>query len=100
MQIMTVSKQKRIQTLRIMTCADRKSQGPAHISLKVLQSNTAEEFSPDPENTFRIITDDYHISRNMVVKFLDDSIDQSVDLCQVWKLWIMCIILDRCVVVD
>ncbi len=47
------------------------------------QSTVTEEFCPDPDETKRLITTDYLISRNLAVKFLDDTIDQSIDLCMV-----------------
>ena len=41
-----------------------------------------DEFSPSPADTVRLLSEDYAVSRNLVVKFLDDSIDQSVPLCE------------------
>mmetsp|Transcript_45039 Transcript_45039/g.70605 ORF Transcript_45039/g.70605 Transcript_45039/m.70605 type:complete len:547 (+) Transcript_45039:189-1829(+) len=46
-----------------------------------VQSEVAEEFSPAPEDTFQLLRREYDVGRNLVVKFLDDTIDQSVDLC-------------------
>jgi hypothetical protein len=41
-----------------------------------------EEFSPSPADTMRLLSQDYSVSRNLVIKFLDDSIDQSIPLCE------------------
>lgn len=49
------------------------------------QSSVSEEFSPDPSETLRLVTQDYTTSRNLAVKFLDDTIDQSIDLCQLLR---------------
>lgn len=40
------------------------------------QSSISDEFSPSPDETMRLLTADYGVSRNLVVKFLDDTIDQ------------------------
>ncbi|KAL9413866.1 hypothetical protein AB3S75_042370 [Citrus x aurantiifolia] len=42
-----------------------------------------EEFTPKPEETQRLITSYYGISRNLLIKFKDDSIDETSTLAQV-----------------
>jgi hypothetical protein len=45
-------------------------------------SEILEEFSPAPEDTMRLLAEEYTVSRNLVIKFLDDAIDQSIPLCE------------------
>jgi len=49
------------------------------------RGGVAEEFSPSPEDTLRLITEEYPVSRNLCVKFISDDIDQSVALCTVLR---------------
>ncbi|XP_022739619.1 uncharacterized protein LOC111291820 isoform X6 [Durio zibethinus] len=42
-----------------------------------------EDFSPKPEETRRLIKSYYGISRNLLIKFKDDSIDETPNLAQV-----------------
>jgi len=41
-----------------------------------------EDFSPAPADTMRLLAEEYSVSRNLVIKFLDDNIDQSIPLCE------------------
>mmetsp|Transcript_31381 Transcript_31381/g.50713 ORF Transcript_31381/g.50713 Transcript_31381/m.50713 type:complete len:505 (+) Transcript_31381:1-1515(+) len=41
-----------------------------------------DEFSPSPSDTMRILTEEYAVNRNLVIKFADDAIDQSIPLCE------------------
>ncbi|CAI0399460.1 unnamed protein product [Linum tenue] len=45
--------------------------------------NGREEFSPKPEETCRLITSYYGVSRNLLIKFTDDSIDETLSLAKV-----------------
>ncbi|CAN0903717.1 hypothetical protein LINGRAHAP2_LOCUS22709 [Linum grandiflorum] len=45
--------------------------------------NGREDFSPKPEETRRLIKSYYGVSRNLLVKFKDDSIDETFSLAQV-----------------
>lgn len=45
----------------------------------------ALEFTPSPEETTEIIADRYRIQRNLVVKFTDDTLDQTLSLFPVLK---------------
>ncbi|KAL3649923.1 hypothetical protein CASFOL_006326 [Castilleja foliolosa] len=46
-------------------------------------ANGREEFSPKPEETRRLIRSYYGISRNLLIKFKDDTIDETSTLAQV-----------------
>jgi hypothetical protein len=41
------------------------------------------EFSPSPDETHALIAEDYHVKRNLLVKFTQDNIDQTRSLSQV-----------------
>ncbi|CAN1262864.1 hypothetical protein LINPERPRIM_LOCUS11427 [Linum perenne] len=45
--------------------------------------NGREEFCPKPEETRRLIKSYYGVSRNLLIKFKDDSIDETMTLAQV-----------------
>ncbi|CAN0901723.1 Probable serine/threonine-protein kinase WNK4 [Linum grandiflorum] len=45
--------------------------------------NGREEFSPKPEESRRLIKSYYGVSRNLLIKFKDDSIDETMTLAQV-----------------
>lgn len=49
-------------------------------SLSTNISNLNVEFTPDPEETKRIITNFYQIRRNLLVKFIKDDIDQTREI--------------------
>ncbi|XP_042057837.1 uncharacterized protein LOC121802276 isoform X1 [Salvia splendens] len=46
-------------------------------------ANGREEFSPKPEETQRLVRSYYGISRNLLIKFKDDSIDETPRLAQI-----------------
>ncbi|CAN1266274.1 hypothetical protein LINPERPRIM_LOCUS12488 [Linum perenne] len=46
-------------------------------------ANGREDFSPKPDETRRLIKSYYGVSRNLLVKFKDDSIDETFSLAQV-----------------
>ena len=43
-------------------------------------SNDRLEFSPTPEESRRMVQRRYGVSRNLLVRFLDDNIDETLDL--------------------
>lgn len=47
-----------------------------------VQGDVLEEFVPSPDDTFKLLDLDYVTSRNLVVKFTEDTIDQSIPLCE------------------
>lgn len=47
-----------------------------------LGGEVLEEFSPSPSDTMRLLSEDYSVCRNQVIKFLADDIDQSIPLCE------------------
>jgi hypothetical protein len=55
----------------------------ALVPLDRFAPNVPMEFSPTPEETNEIVARDYLIRRNLLVKFKDDTIDQTTDLHEV-----------------
>lgn len=51
--------------------------------LEKVPSSFAVEFTPDPEETNEIIASGYQVRRNLVVKFKEDTIDQTLLLLPV-----------------